>query len=129
MEKIINNKGITLVALVITIIILLILAGISISAITNTGLFANAKLAREKTMEAQLEEELRLAIQSIQTEEVYKGNSVTLESLAGEEGQLKNALQRLRIYDRFKFKCNNKWGSIRSKNNRKCSSANKWLCI
>ena len=92
MEKIINNKGITLVALVITIIILLILAGISISAITNTGLFANAKLAREKTMEAQLEEELRLAIQSIQTEEVYKGNSVTLESLAGEEGQLKNAL-------------------------------------
>ena len=85
-------KGITLVALVITIVILLILAGISISAIKNTGLFANAKLAREKTMEAQLEEELRLAIQSIQTEEVYKGNSVTLESLAGEEGQLKNAL-------------------------------------
>jgi Tfp pilus assembly protein PilE len=32
-------KGITLVALVITIVILLILAGISIQAITNTGLF------------------------------------------------------------------------------------------
>ena len=53
MEKIINNKGITLVALVITIVILLILAGISIQAITNTGLFANAKKAKEKSNEGQ----------------------------------------------------------------------------
>ena len=91
MEKIINNKGITLVALVITIIILLILAGISIQAITNTGLFANAKKAKEKSMEGQLKEEISLAIQSIQTEEIYKGNSVTLETLAG--GQLQKELK------------------------------------
>ena len=93
MEKIINNKGITLVALVITIIILLILAGISIQAITNTGLFANAKKAKEKSMEGQLKEEISLAIQSIQTEEIYKGNSVTLETLAG--GQLEKELKVL----------------------------------
>ena len=37
------NKGITLVALVVTIIILLILSGITISSLTNTGLFENAK--------------------------------------------------------------------------------------
>ena len=43
-----KNKGITLIALVITIIILLILSGISISALTNQGLFKNAKLAKEK---------------------------------------------------------------------------------
>ena len=91
MEKIINNKGITLVALVITIVILLILAGISIQAITNTGLFANAKKAKEKSMEGQLKEEISLAIQSIQTEEIYKGNSVTLETLAG--GQLQKELK------------------------------------
>ena len=42
-----NKRGITLVALVITIIILLILAGVSIQAITNTGLFENAKKAQE----------------------------------------------------------------------------------
>lgn len=47
-----NSKGITLVALVITIIILLILAGISISALTNTGLFEKAKEARDKTYNA-----------------------------------------------------------------------------
>ena len=38
-----ESKGITLVALVITIIILLILAGISISSLTNTGIFEKAK--------------------------------------------------------------------------------------
>ena len=91
MRKTINNKGITLVALVITIIVLLILAGISIQAITNTGLFANAKKAKEKSMEGQLKEEISLAIQSIQAEEIYKGNSVTLETLAG--GQLQKELK------------------------------------
>lgn len=43
-----NMKGITLVALVITIVILLILAGISIQAITNTGLFNKANEAKKK---------------------------------------------------------------------------------
>ena len=91
MENLRRNKGITIVALVITIIILLILAGISIQAINNTGLFANAKKAKEKSIEGQLKEEISLAIQSIQTEEIYKGNSVTLETLAG--GQLEKELK------------------------------------
>ena len=50
MKKILKNKkGITLVALVITIVILLILAGISISTLTNTGIFEKAKDAKEKS--------------------------------------------------------------------------------
>ena len=85
-----KENAITLVALVITIIVLLILAGVSIQAITNTGLFANAKKAKDESMKGQLKEEISLAIQSIQTEEIYKGNSVTLETLAG--GQLEEAL-------------------------------------
>ena len=45
-----NDKGITLLALVITIIILLILAGITISAITgDNGIIGNAGRAKEKT--------------------------------------------------------------------------------
>ena len=39
-----TQKGITLVALVITIIILLILAGISIASLTQTGLFEKQKM-------------------------------------------------------------------------------------
>ena len=52
MKKTNGQKGITLVALVITIIILLILATISIQSLTNTGLFAKAQEAKEKTKNA-----------------------------------------------------------------------------
>lgn len=51
-----KNKGITLVALVITIIILLILAGITISQLTGSGLFENARLAEQKSKNAQEKE-------------------------------------------------------------------------
>ena len=54
MKKILKkSKGITLVALVITIVILLILAGISISALTQTGLFGRAKQAEQKSKESE----------------------------------------------------------------------------
>ena len=40
-----NQKGITLVALVITIIILLILAGISVASLSGNGLFGKTQQA------------------------------------------------------------------------------------
>ena len=52
-----KNNGITLVALVITIVILLILAGISISTLTNTGIFQKAKDAKSASENAQKEED------------------------------------------------------------------------
>ena len=55
-----SSKGITLVALVITIIILLILAGISISALTNTGIFGKAKDAKSKSELADAQEKITL---------------------------------------------------------------------
>ena len=49
-----SNKGITLVALVVTIVVLLILAGVSISLVLGqNGLISNAKDARNKTLEAE----------------------------------------------------------------------------
>ena len=47
-------------ALVITIIILLILAGISISALTNTGIFQKAKDAKQKSEDAALDQNTKL---------------------------------------------------------------------
>ena len=61
MQKIKTNKGITLIALVITIIILLILAGISIMALTNTGIFEKAKEAKEKTEQAEKNQQALLS--------------------------------------------------------------------
>ena len=57
-----NTKGITLIALVITIIILLILAGVSIAMLTgNNGILTQAKLAKENTVLAKQDEENKLA--------------------------------------------------------------------
>ena len=59
MEK---NKGVTLIALIITIIILLILAGITINMVLgNNGIIAKAQIAKEQTQEKQKDEEEELA--------------------------------------------------------------------
>lgn len=55
-----SQKGITLVALVITIIILLILAGITIASLQNTNLFGKAKEAVNKSENARQNEVIRL---------------------------------------------------------------------
>ena len=56
-----KNKGITLIALVITIIVLLILAGVTIAALSgDNGILTRAKEAKEKTEQAQKEEESTL---------------------------------------------------------------------
>lgn len=87
-----NNTAITLIALVITIIVLLILAGVAIAMLTGeNGILKNATKAGEETIKAQIKEEIELAIQEIQIEELPKGNQVTLESLAN--GQLQNKLE------------------------------------
>lgn len=80
-KKIRKQEGITLVALVITIIILLILAGISIQALTGTGLFEKTNQAKERTIKAQLKEEIEMAIHEIQMEEIPEGRNVDLNSL------------------------------------------------
>lgn len=52
-----KNKGITLIALVITIIVLLILTGVSINMISGeNGIITKAKLAAEETRYASIEE-------------------------------------------------------------------------
>ena len=51
-----SQKGITLVALVITIIILLILAGISIASLNGSSLFENTRKAESSYKNAQNEE-------------------------------------------------------------------------
>ena len=57
-----RNNGITLVALVITIILLLILAGITISSLTSSGLFKAAQNARTTTDESTILEKIKLSL-------------------------------------------------------------------
>ena len=74
-------KGITLVALVITIVILLILAGISIQAITNTGLFENAKRAVEESKYANAEEKVKMAVMASYDENASLNKDLLKDSL------------------------------------------------
>ncbi len=56
-----TQKGITLIALVVTIIILLILAGVTISTLTGEdGTIANANKASDETKKGNYQEELEL---------------------------------------------------------------------
>ena len=69
-----NEKAITLVALVITIILLLILAGISIATLTGSGLFENARLAEQKSKNAQDLEDSTLKDYENKISEYIDGN-------------------------------------------------------
>ncbi len=70
-----NKKGITLIALIITIIILLILAGISIATLKHVGLFDKANQAKQKSENAQKEENVILGDYENKIDEIVKQGS------------------------------------------------------
>ncbi len=60
-KKLQHNNGITLIALVVTIIVLIILAGVSINLVLgDNGIITKAKQAKAKTEQAKLNEEIGL---------------------------------------------------------------------
>ena len=63
-----TNKGITLVALVITIIVLIILAGVSINAVLNGGIITNAKDVKNEYNEGKVKEETALIDLEVQSD-------------------------------------------------------------
>ena len=77
-----KNKGITLIALVITIIVLLILAGVSIATLTgDNGLLSKAQEAKEKTEEARRKEEQDLKNIEIQLQMQQNGEVANMPDL------------------------------------------------
>ena len=77
-----NNKGITLIALVITIIVLLILAGVVIATLTgDNGILQKATTAKQNNEKATELELIKLAVSAAQT----KGEgTITTENLNNE---------------------------------------------
>ena len=70
-----DKKGITLVALVVTIVIVLILAGISMSFVLGeNGIITKAQEAREKTEEAKANEEKDFAGWTDSTDKILNDN-------------------------------------------------------
>ena len=81
-QKLKNEKGITLVALVITIIVLLILAGVTLSMVMgDSGIFGKANNAKEQTQLSNAEEIIKLAV----LENKVKSVSGDADALTNEE--------------------------------------------
>ena len=77
-----NFNGITLVALIVTIVILLILAGIAIATLGGeNGLFKKVKLGKERYAISEAKEKLELEITNLQIEQNGKGEELTKEDL------------------------------------------------
>lgn len=85
------NQGITLIALVITIIVLLILAGISIATLTGEGGILNkATGAKEKSQKETIIEQARLDIFEKQTEHLGSLTEKEFKTILENYGTLSN---------------------------------------
>ena len=82
-----KNSGITLIALVVTIIVLLILTGISISMLTGqNGILNRTSEAKENTKENNIKENIELAINTLQISHLGNFQEVTQSELQEELG-------------------------------------------
>ena len=89
-QKLKNNKAITLIALVVTIVVLLILAGISISLVAgDNGLIKKARDARDETRYASIKEEV----------ELWKADKSLAETTGGSRESLNDFITRLKLKD------------------------------
>ena len=69
-----SEDGITIIALVITIIVLLILAGITISIVSNDGILGKAKNAAAVSEKASAEEEMSMYLASLEVSKAEDEN-------------------------------------------------------
>ena len=95
-----QTKGITLIALVITIIVLLILAAVSIAMLTGeNGILTKASTAKEQTTEAEFEEQVKIAVMSAKANTTGKIDKTLLktelEKITGITGVPENATTEL----------------------------------
>ena len=80
-----KQRGITLIALVITIIVLLILAVVSMNALFGeNGIISNAKNAKEKTRGTDVKERVALAVNENLIAENSNGTKVTKSAIIQE---------------------------------------------
>ena len=77
-----KNRGITLIALIITIIILLILAGIAISQLTGNSILNKSKYAKDITEYSSAKEIIDLKLIEIRTTCIQENKEYTIQEIA-----------------------------------------------
>ena len=96
-----SNKGITLIALVVTIIILLILAGVSISSMKENGFFSNVGKSAIKHKISEYDELIKLAITESHFEEfnTSRENLEAIQEILKKNKNFEGANFRIGKYD------------------------------
>lgn len=120
MKKAKETKGITLIALVITIIVLLILVGITITQLAENGLLGKSKLAKIRTEYTSAKEILNLKLMEILTDcidrnvnynireiknniETGKQIEIKKEYYKNDSSELKGIVVSVKEYPKYKF--------------------------
>ena len=92
MKKMKENKGITLIALAVTVVVLLILVGVTISQVTGNGIFNKSSAAKDNTNKVEERSILNTSVVAAigksnraKVEEVYLRNNI--EKNIGQEGE------------------------------------------
>ena len=76
-----TNKGITLIALVVTIVVLLILAGVSISMLTGeNGIITQAQKSKIQTEIGKEKEYITLSVSAVKGDKISKGDTSEITS-------------------------------------------------
>lgn len=79
-----QQKGVTLVALVITIIVLLILAGVSIAMLTgDNGVLTKATTSQKETLKSEAKEKISLAMNTIMANKVDPTSTTNPKEITG----------------------------------------------
>ncbi len=99
-----NNKGITLIALVVTIIVLLILAGVSILMLTgDNGILGRAKESATQTAVTNARDEISMKVAECVTEyfavKYASANNSTYSSTVQLDTYILNELNKLQLKD------------------------------
>lgn len=121
-----KDNGITLIALVITVVVLIILAGMAINlSLGENGIFNKAKRAREETLIASAKEKLEIKAAEVQIEKeghatlkdfaeyldedeaTYIISLTKTSSVTGGIPNLENATEMYVTYNNFEFKVDN----------------------
>lgn len=83
-----EQRGITLIALVITIIVLIILAGVAINlTLGENGILKKTTSAKEQYKQEAVREEISMALASIKTEAISKQYNIQLSDLTDENSE------------------------------------------
>ena len=109
-----NNKGITLIALVITIIVLLILAGVSIAMLTGgNGLLTKSTEAKVQNYRGEVADRINTALNACYAEILSNEYGVGKDILTADDGaniRTQNGLDKVEDIGTYKCKTTNPSG-------------------